>query len=291
MAGSEIAKKARSGAVFGPRALAALAAGAALLAACSGMEDLNNETRDINLSGDIAPAAAGPGQGMGLLIKETGPSYVTLTVAQTLKNSTSRADDGNQSIDVTSGSGFVVDGEGHAMTAAHVAIKEGYTVTARGANGRLYSGKVIAVVPDNDMALIKLVDFGGRPVAPASSACLGKGDTVFSLGKPHAQADTARVGTVEQMHFGRAVRYGKFGYPDAIVLRMATQKGESGGPLFNNQGQLAGMVVSTLADGNGEPLNLAHAVPASALADFLCAKIACAPAWRSLASKSAASCS
>jgi S1-C subfamily serine protease len=263
----------------------------ALLAGCSGVEDLNNETRDINLSGDIAPAAAGPGQGMSALVKQTGPSYVTLTVAQTLKDNKGKADDGNQTIDVTSGSGFVVDGAGHAMTAAHVAIKEGYTVTARGANGRLYSGKVIAVMPNNDMALIKITGFGGRPVVPAPSACLSKGDEVFSLGKPHAQGDTARFGTVEQMHFGRAVQYGKFGYPDAIVLRMATQKGESGGPLFNSKGQLAGMVVSTLADGNGEPLNLAHAVPASALAEFMCGKIACTPGWRSLSQKSAASCS
>jgi putative serine protease PepD len=264
---------------------------ATLVAGCAGMEDLGNETRDINLSGDIAPAAAGPGQGMGALVKQTGPSYVTLTVARTLKGDNGKADDGNQSIDVTSGSGFVVDGAGHAMTAAHVAIKEGNTVTARGANGRLYSGKVIAVLPSNDMALIKIVGFGGRPVVPAQSVCLGKGDSVFSLGKPHAQGDTARVGTVEQMHFGRAVQYGKFGYPDAIVLRMATQKGESGGPLFNAKGQLAGMVVATLADGNGEPLNLAHAVPATSLADFMCSKIACTPAWQSLAQKSASSCS
>jgi S1-C subfamily serine protease len=273
------------------KVFAVLIAGGVLLSACTGMEDLGNETRDINLSGDIAPAGAGPGIGMGALVKQTGPSYVTLTVARTLKDNSSRADDGNQSIDVTSGSGFVVDGQGHAMTAAHVAINAGYTVTARGANGRLYSGKVIAVNPANDMALVKIVGFGGRPVVPAASACLGKGDSVFSLGKPHAQGDTARVGTVEQMHFGRAVQYGKFGYPDAIVLRMATKKGESGGPLFNSQGQLAGMVVSTLADGNGEPLNLAHAVPSTALAEFMCSKINCTPAWQRLAQKSAADCS
>jgi S1-C subfamily serine protease len=263
---------------------------ALLLAACTGMEDIGSETRDINLSGDIAPAAAGPGQGMGSLVKQTGPSYVTLTVAQTLKENKGRADDGNQSIDVTSGSGFVVDGQGHAMTAAHVAIKAGYTVTARGANGRLYSGKVIAVMPNNDMALIKITGFGGKPVTPAPAVCLSKGETVFSLGKPHAQGDTARVGTVEQMHFGRAVQYGKFGYPDAMVLRMATQKGESGGPLFNSNGQLAGMIVSTLADGNGEPLNLAHAVPTSAIAQFMCAKISCSSAWQTLARKNAADC-
>ena len=58
------------------------------------------------------------------------------------------------------------------------------------------------------------------------------------------------------MSYGRAVQYGKFGYPDAMVLKMGTQKGESGGPVFNEQGQLVGMVVSTLTDANGNLINL-----------------------------------
>ena len=84
--------------------------------------------------------------------------------------------------------------------------------------------------------------------------------------------------------------YGKFGYKDAMVLRMNTQKGESGGPLFNGSGNLVGMVVSTLSDANGQPLNLAHAVPATDLAGFLCTHIACTGTWQALAQQSTDNC-
>ena len=71
---------------------------------------------------------------------------------------------------VTSGSGFVVDSSGYVMTAAHVAVGKGYTVSARAADGRLYSGKVVNILPGNDMALIKLKRFNGPAVVPDSQA-------------------------------------------------------------------------------------------------------------------------
>jgi S1-C subfamily serine protease len=138
--------------------------------------------------------------------------------------------------------------------------------------------------------LVKLTGFEGTPALPVDNPCLRKGESVYTLGKPHAQGDTARIGQVETMHFGRPVQYGAFGYPDAMVLRMSTQKGESGGPVFNQSGELSGMVVSTLSDGNGRPLNLAHAVPSTSLASFLCESIACSTYWKSLSQRSTDSC-
>jgi S1-C subfamily serine protease len=128
-------------------------------------------------------------------------------------------------------------------------------------------------------------------VTPVSNPCIASGAPLFSLGKPHAQGDTARFGTLQSMSFGRSVQYGKFGYPDAMVMRMNTQKGESGGPVFDQEGRLAGMVVSTLSDGNGNPLNLAHAVPSSTLAGFLCSNISCSASWSALAQMEGRSCS
>ena len=92
------------------------------------------------------------------------------------------------------------------------------------------------------------------------------------------------------MSFGRAVAYQGFGYPDAIVLRMDTKKGESGGPVFNDRGELVGMVVSTLSDGNGRPLNLAHAVGLPALAQFICSEMTCAGNWATLTKQTPESC-
>lgn len=263
------------------RRFASIAAGL-LVAGCVTTNASLEGPRVINVEGSASPAGAVLSSNMNSLVMMTGPSYVTVIVNEAQKKT--RADADFLPDALTSGSGFVVDNNGHVMTAGHVAVAAGYSVDARGPDGRLYRGRVVAVSHSPDMALIKLSDFSGTPVTVARSPCMREGDPVFSLGKPHAKGDTARIGTLESMSFGRAVSYTGFGYPDAMVLRMSTRKGESGGPVFNGRGELTGMLVSTLSDGNGRPLNLAHAMPSSAIAQFLCRSISCSPGWQALTS-------
>ncbi|HUR42723.1 MAG TPA: serine protease [Aestuariivirga sp.] len=261
----------------------------AALSACA-QTAVDLEGRNFTLAGNAEPAGqSSMARPLGGLVSNSGPTYVTLTVSATDTQGLVRKGDQTTSA-VTSGSGFLVDKTGYVLTAAHVAMADGFLVSARAADGHVYTGVVVDVLPTNDMALIKLRGYSGRAVSPVPNNCLARGDTVFSLGKPHAQGDTARVGHLEAMHFGRAVQYGKFGYPDAMVLRMNTQKGESGGPLFDGSGHLVGMVVSTLTDGNGRSLNLAHAVPATSLAGFLCTHISCTNNWQALAKQSTVDC-
>ncbi len=266
------------------------------LAACQpDSNTLESESRAISVEENAIPTSAGAGGGAAAaadvthLLPATGPTYVTLTVSA--NRSSGGGDEKNaRPSAITSGSGYVVEPSGYVMTAAHVGVAKGNEVSARAANGRIYSGTVIDIMPTNDMALIKLKGFSGRAASPAGPGCVAKGDLVFTLGKPHSQGDLARVGTLEARHFGRAVAYGKFGYPDALVLKMGTQKGESGGPVFDGKGRLIGMVVSTLSDQNGNSINLAHAIPSTALAGFLCSEISCSADWAALAGKSSDSC-
>jgi S1-C subfamily serine protease len=249
------------------------------LAGCAA-GDVDLESRSISLQQTPQPAGALLTQGMASLVSQVGPSYVTLTVSKVEDKTRSGEKSGKTA--VTSGSGFVVESDGYVLTAAHVAVKSGNSVSARAANGRVYSGTVVGILPENDIALIKLRGFKGHAAVPVANACMNTGATLFSLGKPHAQGDTARFGTVISMNFGKPVRYGKYGYPDAMVMKMNTQKGESGGPVFDGQGRLVGMVVSTLADANGMPLNMAHAVPSATLARFLCSNTKCSVGWTAL---------
>ena len=240
------------------------------------------EPRTIDIDATAEPAGGAISNQIQRLQAQTGPSYVTLVVHEEEKRTGARANNSPEAL--TSGSGFVVS-DGIVMTAGHVAVNVGNAVDARASDGRIYSGKVIAVRPENDMALIKLRNLNTNAVTPSAKHCMERGAAVFSLGKPHARNDTARIGSVNSMSFGRAVRYSGFGYPDAIELRLATKKGESGGPLFNDQGQLTGMLVSTLSDATGKPLNLAHAISTPALAKFLCTNTTCTGTWADLASK------
>ncbi len=265
---------------------------ASSLAGCVTADQVDLESRPISVDQNAEPAGAA-GQvaaaSVAHLLPSTGPTYVTLTISE------SAAPDLMQKADVaktaiTSGSGFVVSDDGYVMTAAHVGVSRGNAVSARAANGRIYTGTVIAIMPTNDMAIIKLRSFSGHSVMPASPGCLAKGDLVYTLGKPHGGGDTARVGALEAKHFGRPVTYGKFGYPDALVLHMGTQRGESGGPVFDGKGNLVGMVVSTLSDTNGQSINLAHAIPATTLGNFLCTQTSCSGAWSAVTSKSVDAC-
>jgi S1-C subfamily serine protease len=267
---------------------------AALAALLSGCMDATNkaidlESRTIAVEQNAIPAGVGSVEAVAHLLPATGPTYVTLTVTEVDKNFSGKASDQNRHA-ITSGSGFIVDASGYLMTAAHVAVAKGNSVSARAADGRIYSGSVIAVNPANDMAVVKLRGYTGRSAIPAQSACVAPGALVYTLGKPHEQGDTARVGALSSMSFGRPVIYGKFGYPDAMVLKMNTQKGESGGPVFDGTGHLIGMVVSTLSDQAGRPINLAHAIYGSSLAKFLCTHTSCGPAWAEFARQTPANC-
>jgi S1-C subfamily serine protease len=259
------------------------------LSACSSIDKVDIESRAIAIDQNAEPAGAAgqvAAQSVAQLSPKTSPTYVTMTVSQNDTNSLAT----NTKTALTSGSGFLVSNNGYVMTAAHVAVAKGNLVSARAANGRVYEGLVVAINPGNDMAVIKLRAYEGRSVEPGTPACMLKGDLVYTLGKPHGGGDTARIGSFEAKHFARKVTYGKFGYPDAIVLHMGTQKGESGGPVFNNRGQLIGMVVSTLSDTNGKSINLAHAIPTPTLANFLCSATSCSASWSGLSAKNVDTC-
>jgi len=241
----------------------------------------------------VSPASTG-GQALSSsisgLLQQTRQSYVTLVVSKASNRRRNQLNELEES--VTSGSGFLIDKEGYVLTAAHVAVQPGFVVEARGPDGKNYVGRVVAVQKSSDSALVKLRDISSsaRPVAPVAQPCLRRGDPIFSLGKPRRTGDTARRGEVAAMSFGRPVTYKGFGYSDAMVLKLETRKGESGGPVFTSSGRLAGMVVSTLSDGTGRHLNLAHAVTAPMLAKFVCANTQCSAGWRAITKVNTSSC-
>jgi S1-C subfamily serine protease len=244
---------------------------------------------DISSGGFVEPSAAIM-QDIEPLLSRTSRSYVTLIVHDSSTVDSSPADRFLADA-MASGSGFFIDDNGHVLTAAHVAINRNWRVEATGPDGRTYNGTVVDVLPENDIALIKLDRVSDvAPVVPAANACLSPGDPVYSLGKPRERGDTARLGRVESMSFGRPVTYDGFGYPDAMVMRLQTRKGESGGPVFNRSGELVGMVVSTLSDASGNHLDLAHAIPVPSIARFVCGAIDCSAAWQALTGTDTARC-
>lgn len=246
--------------------------------------------RSIEVSHSVPVSSTVFSKDVGSLVKKRAHSYVSLAITQPERRQSDSIERERTKV-VTTGSGFVIDNKGHVITAAHVGQKRGWKVVATGPNGQLYQGRVIALRHIGDMALIKLDNPDTlTPVTPTPTPCLPLGSSILSIGKPGLNRDIARVGTVSKLHFGQKVRYQKYGYNDAMVLRLQTRRGESGGPVFNENGDLVGMIVSTLSSAAGRYLDLAHAVHTPSIGKFICSKTKCSKAWRAIAAKRVKSC-
>jgi len=261
-----------------------------VLLAVAGCASVTDNGRSIGLSQSVPVSSTAFLKDIKTIVRERDYSYVSLAISnpQDLRQTSHPPP---STIEITTGSGFVVDNNGYVVTAAHVGVAKNRIVIATGPKGKKYRGRVVAVQKIGDMALIKLDNARSlTPVNPVSSPCIKPGASILSLGKPGLRRDVARVGTLSELRFSKPVRYMKYGYNEAMVLNLQTRRGESGGPVFDNSGALMGMIVSTLSSAAGTYLNLAHAIPTPTLAKFICTNTSCRPAWRRLIQKKLSAC-
>lgn len=133
-------------------------------------------------------------------------------------------------------SGFIVASDGHVVTNAHV-VADTPVVTVRLHDGRPFDARVIGLDKRSDIALLK-IEAGGLPVAPiGSSAALRPGEWVFAVGSPLGLEGTVTAGVVSAPH---RVLANSPGVP-LIQTDVALNPGSSGGPLFNQRGEVVGV--------------------------------------------------
>lgn len=149
---------------------------------------------------------------------------------------------------VNGASATLVDARGLAVTAAHIAMGESYEAAIVTADGRRYRAETLDVSPQRELALLRFDPSGGetaqRPAAFAPPGSLSPGDAVFAIGTPGNTAGVVAQGRVTQPRSARRISYGEFGYDNAIVLAMDAVPGFSGGPVFDMNGRLIGIVAS-----------------------------------------------
>jgi serine protease Do len=159
-----------------------------------------------------------------------------------------------------SGSGFIIDGDGHILTNYHV-IERADRILVKLADGRSLRGRVVGVDPPTDIALIK-VDAGEvLPVAPlGDSEGLRVGEWVCAIGNPLAYEHTVTVGVVS--YLGRKLFDASL--DDYIQTDAAINFGNSGGPLINARGEVIGInaAISWRASSIGFaiPINMARSI-------------------------------
>ena len=166
------------------------------------------------------------------------------------------------------GSGVLISEDGKIMTAAHV-VQTAEDMVVRFANGRKRRARVIASAPAADVALIKIDTLPeGAEVAPlADSDTVKVGDQVFVVGAPYGLEHTLTVGYISARHRPRDLT-DDFVFAELLQTDAAINQGNSGGPMFNMDGQVIGIVSHILSQSGGFE-GLGFAVSANTAKDLL----------------------
>ena len=166
------------------------------------------------------------------------------------------------------GSGFVVDDQGHILTNAHV-VEGAQRIDVTLGDQEPVEAKLVGSDPSTDIALLQVdpdsVDL--HPVQLADSSQVQVGDPVVAIGNPFGLDNTATAGIVSALQREIQSPNG-FSISDAIQTDAPINPGNSGGPLFDADGQVIG-VNSQIATGGsgGGSVGIGFAVPSSTAQD------------------------
>ena len=162
------------------------------------------------------------------------------------------------------GTGFVIDREGHVLTAQHVIAGAGVIRVAL-SSGRWLTAKVVGTSPQLDIALLQVdaLQTDLLPLKLGDSSHLEVGQKVIAIGDPLGFDDTLTVGVVSALHRtldGTAVEL-----QDALIQTdAAINLGNSGGPLLDSAGQVVGICDAKIRRTQGLnfaiPINFARRV-------------------------------
>ena len=156
-----------------------------------------------------------------------------------------------------SGSGFVVSPDGYILTNAHV-VMDADQVTVKMNDRREYQAKVVGIDQRTDVAVIK-IDAKNLPVVRIGDPTkLKPGEWVLAIGSPFGFENSATAGIVSAT--SRSLPNEGNNYVPFIQTDVAVNPGNSGGPLFNLQGEVVG-INSQIFSRTGGYMGLSFAIP------------------------------
>ncbi len=164
-----------------------------------------------------------------------------------------------------SGSGFLIDTEGHIVTNNHV-VEGADTIWVTFGDGSLRQAWVLGTDPFSDLAVLQVDDLppGAVPLELGDSDTLKVGQRVIAIGNPFGLQGTMTVGVISAL--GRTLPVyatatgGTFSVPEVIQTDAAINPGNSGGPLLDSQGRVIG-VNTAIQTTTGTNAGVGFAVP------------------------------
>ena len=164
---------------------------------------------------------------------------------------------------VATGSGFLIDTEGHIVTNNHVVEDAERVEVKLGSSDKTYTAEVVGTDPATDVALLK-VDASADSLHPLSlgdSSSIQVGDPVVAIGNPFGLDRTVTSGIVSALQRQIQAPNG-FSISHVIQTDAAINPGNSGGPLIESEGKVIGInsQIQTGGGGNGN-VGIGFAVP------------------------------
>ena len=144
------------------------------------------------------------------------------------------------------GSGFFISADGYAVTNNHV-VNHATTVQVTTDDGSIYSAKVVGTDPKTDLALIKVDGKKDFTYVKFANHNPRVGDWVIAVGNPFGLGGTVTAGIVSAR--GRDIGSGP--YDDYIQIDAPINKGNSGGPAFDVNGDVIGVNTAIVSPSGG----------------------------------------
>ncbi len=156
------------------------------------------------------------------------------------------------------GSGFIIDAEGYVVTNNHV-IDGASEVTIRLEDDSTYPAEVVGSDPQTDLALLKIDAERPLPALQLGDSDSAEvGDWVLAVGNPFGLGGTVTAGIISAR--GRNIQAGP--YDDFLQVDASINRGNSGGPLFDLEGNVIG-VNTAIFSPNGGSVGIGFAIPSN----------------------------
>lgn len=162
------------------------------------------------------------------------------------------------------GSGFIIDAEGYVVTNNHV-IDQADDIRVRLSDGRDLAASLVGTDPQTDVALLKIEADEELPAVDwGDSDEVRVGDWVVAVGNPFGLGGSVTAGIVSAR--GRDIHAGP--YDDFIQTDAAINRGNSGGPMFNLDGEVIGINTAIFSPSGGS-VGIGFAIPSSLASDIV----------------------
>jgi putative serine protease PepD len=163
-----------------------------------------------------------------------------------------------------SGSGFLIDAQGHVVTNAHV-VDGGSSFTVRfGEDGDALTAKLIGKDESTDLAVLEIepkqVPPETKPLELASSSELRPGDVAIAIGSPFGLSGSVTTGVISALDRTITAPNG-FQIEGVLQTDAAINPGNSGGPLLDAQGHVIGVNSQIAASSARQSSGVGFAVP------------------------------